>query len=172
MTLATPSDFEQTFREVIRVGFNWERFFAEGWPVELITLNVQEELSRCFMPWYIGPDGSEVAYDDPGAVPMNLLDVPKAMALLNHERRLGIQQYVDSFRDSKDVIEFAAPTYSLPNQQHFILDRNHRLSALTVHPVRFKVTLWNVCGPLESECLLDLNHWTSKLDGTTKDHHG
>jgi len=40
-----------------------------------------------------------------------------------------------------------------------VLDRNHRLSALAVKPVHFKVILWNVHGPLEKEALLDVIHW-------------
>jgi hypothetical protein len=38
------------------------------------------------MPWYIGPKGEEIAYDDPGAVPISLEDVPNTMGILNEER--------------------------------------------------------------------------------------
>ena len=91
---------------------------------------------------------------------MSLHDVPKAMPLLNEERKADIQNYVDLFRKEKGVIEFTAPTYALPDGQYFILDRNHRLSALALNAVPFRVTLWNVRGPLESDGLLDLIHWT------------
>jgi len=153
------ASFAKTFRDVIRVGLNWDRFSAEEWPVELVTLDSPSALARCFMPWYIGAKGDEVAYDHPEAVPMSLSDVPKAIELLNEERRADIQQYVESFRSEQGVIKFAAPTYALPDDQYFILDRNHRLSALALNAVPFEVTLWNVRGPLDPSGLLDLIHW-------------
>lgn len=156
---ASPVEYDSTFRDVIRVGFNWDRFLNEKWPVEFVTLDSSESLSRCFMPWYIGAKGEEVAYDYPDAVPMSLSDVPKAVELLNEERRADIQQYVDSFRGQKGTIQFSAPTYALPDDRYFILDRNHRLSALAMNAVPFEVTLCNVRGPLDSDCLLDLIHW-------------
>jgi hypothetical protein len=155
----SPASFAETFREVIRVGFNWDRFFEEEWPIELVTLDSPSALARCFMPWYIGATGDEVAYDHPEAVPMSLNDVPKAMAILNEERQADIKEYVDSIRSQKGVIKFAAPTYALPDNQYFILDKNHRLSALMLNSVPFEVTLWNVRGPLDPSGLLDLIHW-------------
>ncbi len=155
----TPDEFVSTFREVIRVGFNWDRFLAEQWPIELVTLNSHADLERCFMPWYIGVKGEEVAYDAEKAVPMRLTDVPKTMNILNDERQADIQSYVEEFRHQADLVKFSVPTYALPDDQYFILDRNHRLSALTLNSVPFKVTLWNVRGPLESDGLLDLIHW-------------
>jgi hypothetical protein len=155
----TSGAFAETFRDVIRIGFNWDRFFEEKWPIEVVSLDSPSSLARCFMPWYIGPKGDEVAYDDPDAVPMRLIDVPKAIKILNAERRADLLEYVDSFQNQKGVIKFSAPTYALPDDHYFILDRNHRLSALTMTPAPFEVTLLNVRGPLDSECLLDLIHW-------------
>ncbi len=159
----SPAEFAKLFRSVIRVGFNWNRFFEEKWPIELVTLTSQEDLSRCFMPWYIGPKGDEVAYDYPKAVPIRLDDVPKSIGILNEEHRQDIQKYVELFRNQKEDIKFNAPTYLLPDGRYFILDRNHRLAALAVHPLPFEVTLCNVRGPLDSDCLLDLIHWIPSL---------
>jgi hypothetical protein len=155
----TPDEFARRFRDAIRVGFNWDRFFAESWPVDAVRLASPAELKRCFTPWYIGPTGDEVAYDDPAAKPMCLSDVPKAVELLSDERKADIFGYVDALKAEPPPVRFVAPTYALPDGQHFILDRNHRLSALAVHPVPFEVTLWNVRGPLEPDGLLDLIHW-------------
>lgn len=153
------SYFTRTFREAIRVGFNWDRFFAEEWPIELVSVDAHPELGRCYMPWYVGAEGNEVAYHDPTAVPISLSDVPKNMPIFNEERRVDIQQYSDSFRHQTGLIKFEAPTYALPDNRYFILDRNHRLAALTLNSVPFEVTLWNVRGPLDPICLLDLIHW-------------
>jgi hypothetical protein len=53
----TPQVFASTFREVIRVGLNWDRFFLEAWPIDVVELRSDDELARCFMPWYIGKSG-------------------------------------------------------------------------------------------------------------------
>jgi|SRR5579883_227557 len=160
--VVTPKDFFTTFHAAIRVGFNWERFFEESWPVEVVTLRSREDLARCFVPWYIGKAGKEVAYDDPDAVPVRLPDVPKGLDVLNEERRADIQHYVESFQRQGGVVEFAAPGYALPDDHYFVLDRNHRLSALTLTSLPFAVNLWNVRGPLERTALLDLIHWEPK----------
>lgn len=170
-TPQTPSaeSFAKNFREAIRVGFNWERFLDEKWPIELMTLDTPSDLALCYMPWYIGKNGDEVGYDHPEAVPMRLSDVPKAMAILNEERRADVQEYIDQFQHCENVIQFTAPAYSLPDESVFILDRNHRLSALAMTNVPFDVTLWKVRGPLDPDCLLDLIHWTGqKSDGEVR----
>jgi len=127
-----------------------------------VTITSPIQLKRLFMPWYIGKLGTEVAYDDHDAAPMSLADVPKVTDILNEERQADIQQYAEKFRQQEGPVTFAVPTYALPDGRHFVLDRNHRLSALTVAAVPFAVTLWNVKGPLDAECLLDLIHWTPK----------
>jgi hypothetical protein len=155
----TPELFEERFRDDIRVGFCWDRFLAERWPIEQVTLVSRQELDRCFTPWYVGPVADSVAYDDPQAVPMSLHDVPKAFEILSDERKADIQEKIDKLRGDSGLIRFTAPTYNLPDGGYFILDKNHRLSALALSETPFEVELWNVRGPLEKECLLDLHHW-------------
>lgn len=155
-------DFADRFRGAIRVGFNWERFFAEAWPIEPVILRTRDDLARCCMPWYIGKSGNEVNYDHEEAAPMCMKDVPKALGILNDERQKDIHDYARQFKNTGALVEFSAPTYALPENGHFVLDRNHRLSALTLVNVPYRVTLWNVRGPLEPECLLDLEHWIGK----------
>jgi hypothetical protein len=158
----TPELFAKKFRDSIRVGLNWERFFRESWPIKSVVLESHADLERCFMPWYIGKAGEEVTYDDVEAAPMRLTDVPKIKGILSDERQSDIHEKVTLFREGHGVIEFAAPTYALPDDQYFVLDRNHRLSALTMVSVPFRVTLCNVRGPLDPNCLLDLIHWQQK----------
>lgn len=43
----SPRQFAEKFREGIRVGFNWERFLAENWPIERISISDRESLGRC-----------------------------------------------------------------------------------------------------------------------------
>lgn len=155
----TPDEFEKQFRETIRVGFNWERFLAESWPIERIVLVSPDDLARCFTPWYVGKGAEELAYDHPHAVPMSLSDVRKAFTILNDERKADIQEKIDRFRDNTGPVRFIAPTYALPDSRYFILDKNHRLSAVALSGKPFEAELWNVQGPFEKDCLLDLNFW-------------
>jgi hypothetical protein len=155
----TPEKFEEKFRESIRVGLNWDRFLAERWPIERVVLGSENDLGRCFTPWYVGKGGEELAYDHPHAVPMSLSDVPKAFAILNDERKSEIQEKIDTLRGGPSPVRFIVPTYALPDERYFVLDKNHRLSALALSGKPFEAELWNVRGPFEKECLLDLDFW-------------
>lgn len=158
-TSPTPDKFEEMFRESIRVGFNWDRFLAERWPIERVVLVSERDLGRCFTPWYVGKSAEELPYDHPHAVPMSLSDVPKAFAILSDERKADIQKKIDSLRGGPSPVRFIAPTYALPDGGYFVLDKNHRLSALALSGMPFEAELWNVQGPFEKECLLDLDFW-------------
>jgi hypothetical protein len=155
----TPEEFEEKFRESIRVGFNWDRFLAERWPIQRVVLVSLNDLGRCFTPWYVGKVAEELPYDHPHAAPMSLSDVPDAFLILNEERKADIQQKIDDLRRSSSPVRFIAPTYALPDDRYFVLDKNHRLSALAVSGKPFETELWNVQGPFEKECLLDLTFW-------------
>jgi len=151
--------FVEKFRESIRVGFNWDRFLAERWPIEQVFLVSENDLERCFTPWYVGKGAEELPYDHPHAVPMSLSDVSKAFTILSDERKADIQEKIDIFRGGPSPVRFIAPTYALPDDRYFVLDKNHRLSALAQSGMPFEVELWNVQGPFEKECLLDLDFW-------------
>lgn len=155
----TPEEFETTFRESIRVGFNWDRFLKEKWPIERVILKSPNDFDRCFTPWYVGKSAEELPYDHPHAVPMSLTDVPKAFSILSEERQADIQQKIQQLRSGPSQAKFTVPTYALPGDTFFVLDKNHRLSSLAISGVPFEVELWNVRGPTEKECLLDLDFW-------------
>lgn len=36
--------------------FNWQRFFIEQWPVEIISLSKTQDLARLKLPWYLEAD--------------------------------------------------------------------------------------------------------------------
>jgi hypothetical protein len=158
-TSPTHEEFEEKFRESIRVGFNWDRFLRERWPIERVVLVSENDLGRCFTPWYVGKGAEELPYDHPHAVPMSLRDVPKAFTILSDERKADIQDKIDKFRGGPSPVRFIAPTYALPDECFFVLDNNHSLSALAVSSKIFEVELWNVRGPFEKDCLLDLDFW-------------
>lgn len=165
----TPEEFEATFRESIRVGLNWNRFLAERWPIERIVLVSASDLGRCFTPWYVGKGAEELPYDHPHAVPMSLSDVPKAFKILSDKRKADIQEKIDGTRSDPSPSRFIAPTYALPDDRFFVLDKNHHLSALALSGKPFQVELWNLRGPFERECLLDLEFWLKDKDNESAD---
>ena len=66
-------------------------------------------------------------------------------------------------------MRFSAPTYALPDDRYFVLDKNHRLSALALCDTPFEVELWNVRSTFEKECLLDLDFWLKDEGHETAD---
>jgi len=66
-------------------------------------------------------------------------------------------------------VRFSAPTYALPDDRYFVLDKNHRLSALALCDTPFEVELWNVRSTFEKECLLDLDFWLKDEGHETAD---
>jgi hypothetical protein len=155
----THAEFDEEFRDAIRGGFNWDRFLDEQWPIERVVVDSKEQLGRCFTPWYIGLVGDQVAYDDPASAPMSVADVPKAMPVLSEERKADILDKIASFCGEDGTIRFVAATYGLPDGNFFVMDRNHRLAALVFCDKPFKVELWNVRGPFETDALMDLHYW-------------
>jgi hypothetical protein len=51
----------------ITAQFAWNRFLTDRWPITLEVVATPQELGRCYLPWYYGPNNSEVSGDDPGA---------------------------------------------------------------------------------------------------------
>jgi hypothetical protein len=154
-------DFEATFRPVIRVGFNWNRFLNERWPITVVRVVDRRTLGGSVLPWYLGSAGQEVPYDAPDADPIYLAQIPAVVASLNNARQSGIQEYVERFR-AQPAIEFSVPSYDLGSARQLALDGNHRLSALLLTEVPFTVTFFSVHGPMEPNCLLDLIHWAAQ----------
>jgi hypothetical protein len=156
----TPPAFADAFRQGIRVGFKWDRFLADNWPVRSARLTTPDGLRQCLLPWYLGGSGREVAYNEPDAKPLRLSSIPQVLDSLKADRQARIQRFVAQFKLATAPVEFSVPAYSLASDGYLVLDGNHRLSALTLSSVPFAISLWSVCGPLEDDCLPDLVHWS------------
>src|SRR5260370_42402630 len=98
----------------IRVNFNWVRFLAERWPIDLVLLQVQSEFRKCVLPWYFDVNGHEVKYDSIGAEPLNLMDLPKSFHSLTIDHQDGIKAKEAEFQAVRNPICFAVPAYALP----------------------------------------------------------
>jgi hypothetical protein len=118
-----------------------------------------EELSSFYLPWYLGPKGEEVRYDNRQARPVRLSDVPLSLNGLKPERRDLIGRLAALFEQSRPPIQLVAAAYALPSDEYLILDGNHRLAALATSNVPFRAVLFVVHGPADPSALPDLIHW-------------
>lgn len=147
------------FKPFIRVLFSWERMERERWPIRLLIVDDLATLSSWYMPWNFDEKGKEVDYQLPNARPIQARDIPNLLSALDSERQHLIFELARSFRVSEQPIQVIVPTYSLGNGQSFLLDGNHRVAALMVARVPFKLMSFTVCGPLDREIIPELRHW-------------
>ena len=152
----TTEAFDAAFRPSIGVCFNWQRFVRERWKVTHRVLTSVPEFAHCFLPWYIGRNGGEVSFRVDGARPIRFAEIPKVLSQLDARHQDGIRRYVKAFQVQEDEAAFPAPVYSLSGSLFIAMDANHRLSALTLVSKRIKVDVYEVLGPLDADCLLDL----------------
>jgi hypothetical protein len=151
--------FVSFFERNIRVLFNWDRFREEGLRVTLSVIEDKGELSGWYVPWYVGENKEEVNYSEPNAQPLALSEIPGNLSFLNKTRRELILSLSESYRVSRQPLQMFAPVYALGKDQFLILDGSHRMSALMISDVSFKLMAFTVFGPMDSRVLPDLRHW-------------
>ena len=114
-SLKSLKDFTGRFRSQIRVQFNWKRFLAEGWQTTETLLTSTSDLEGCVLPWYLGLNGEETAYDRLGARPLRLLEISERLESLDRARQACIWKYIQLYTQEKKPFTLAVPAYSLPN---------------------------------------------------------
>lgn len=147
------------FKPRIRVLFNWERMEREKWPIELLLIDDLETLSSWYMPWNFDENGKEVNYKLPSARPIQLQDVPNLLSAFDNKRQYLIRELAKGFRESRNPIQMVVPTYSLGSNTCFLLDGNHRMAALMMACVPFRLMSFTIYGPLDGEIVPELRHW-------------
>ena len=70
--------------------------------------------------------------------------------------------YVKAFKDGSKGSTFQIPAYFVSQSQSVVLDGNHRLAALMLTSVPFCVHVYEVLGPSDPSCLLDLSTLAKK----------
>ena len=156
----TPTEiFHGKFCSQIRVAFNWRKFFIEDSPIEVVTLSDVRIFGNLKLPWYLNSSSEFVGYGVAGALPVVLGDVSKWIAHLPSDRRESIEKMRDEVLSGVRSTEFEFPSYAIPQCQYLILDGNHRLCALALSGLPFRVQMYVLKGPLDPVALPDLLHY-------------
>jgi len=147
------------FKPSIRVIFDWGRMEREKWPIELMLIDDLDSISSWYMPWNFDENKKEVNYQLPNARPIQLQDVPCLLPEFDSKRRRLIHEFTKIFGKSSKPIQIAAPTYSLGNDTCFFLDGNHRMAALMIARIPFRLLAFTVYGPLDGKIVPEFRHW-------------
>nr|MBS0021870.1 hypothetical protein [Gammaproteobacteria bacterium] len=154
--------FVSFFRPCIRVLFDWERFQKERWPIQLAVADDLSSISPWYLPWHFDATGKEVKYDSPAGRPIQLASIAKHMLTFDDERRQKILEMSSFFlkdRDHRRPAQLVAPTYVLPNNLRIILDGNHRMAALMLAKIPFRLLVFSIHGPMDNAVMPELRHW-------------
>jgi len=149
--------FHSKFCRGIRVAFNWQRLFVEGWPIAVSKLQDSAIFSTLKLPWYLGDSGF-VSFNAPGALPVRLVDIEKWYPLLPEKQQSDIDNIKGEFLSGARTTEFEFPVYAVPKDEYLVMDGNHRLSALALAKLPFTIDMWVVRGPIDPVALKDLTH--------------
>ena len=91
--------------------------------------------------------------------PIALSDIPNVLSLLKKKRQQLILNFSKSFNKDRQPVQLVVPAYTLGKNQSILLDGNHRMAALAISQVTFRVMTFTVFGPMDSNILPDLQHW-------------
>jgi len=162
VAVVTPKQFHAKFSNGICGMFNWQRFLADKWPVEIVELTDRQAFANLRLSWFLSPDSVFVAFDEPRATPVRLDDVQNWYPFLPREQRNRIEQMKREYLEGSRKLEFEFPSYAIPTNEHLVLDANHRLSALALSGASFLLHMFVVKGPIDPGALADLRHFCLK----------
>jgi hypothetical protein len=153
--------FTSLFRANIRTLLNWDRMKKEEWPVAMFVVISRDQLSKLYLPWYVAFDNKETEYFDNESSPISLGQLPSMLNYLGKERKRYIRKLAVSFRRSTSPVQLIVPAYAVAEDVHMLLDGNHRAAALMDANVDFRMVVFSILGPLDSDALPDLTRWQS-----------
>lgn len=151
----TPKMFRQLFPE-ITVGFDWQRFAAEAWPVERRLTTKPTELARfhTFFRYSLGRINGHFLH----WLFMRQMRVQEVVAKLERipERdKQSIQYFAKTYAASAHPIALSVPAYALPGGGQYIMDLNHRLCGLALSGAPFELEIYSIQGPVTREVIND-----------------
>jgi hypothetical protein len=151
--LTTVEGFTARFASDIRVQFNWHRFADERWPIELVEAHSPDQLAAIEVPLCVDAAGRTCGLGDSGARRVTVAEIPELLDQLGPRAdyiREQSEQYqaVGAARDQ-------LPGYGL-ERGAILMDGVHRSAGALLAEVPIEIDLYIVGGPLDSDCLADL----------------
>ena len=150
------TDLRTLCAEIIRVQLNWSRLQSAGALVNTMVLSELGELSSFFLPWYIVRGKGETTWEDPHGIALRADDLPTCFTDLRPARQEAVLHLAREFGRSRQPVLMILVAYRLTSGCWLLLDGNHRVAALRMHPVPFRALLIEVEGPLDRRVLPDL----------------
>ena len=126
-----PGVFETFFRRSIRGRFDWRRFAAEAWPVTVRVFQRRSGLALFDSPWFSG----------------SVVDIPHLLFRFPPQRRRLIEKLAAAYRDSRPPLQLVVPALATSNRRYLLLDGNHRIGALMLCDVPFRLLAFIVDPP-------------------------
>lgn len=156
-SIITKELFEETFRPDITVLLDWDKL-KKNYTLELKSFTKKNEISHFYTPWHLDYNNNEIDCFEAPKKPLNLHQVSEKIFLLNKNRQQSIIKLTDSFNKSQKRIIVNIPLFKLSENNFFILDGNHRMSALLRSNADFTIFAYIVVAPIKADILQDLQN--------------
>ena len=129
------------------------------WRVRLSVEESPEQLKDWYAPWYLNEDSTQqVGYDVPGAKPLLLTSVPSLLRELEPSREYRILRLAEQLACERSI-QIVAALYDLGGSRRLVIDGNHRIAAVLLREMPFRVLSFTVTAPIDGNILPDLQHW-------------
>lgn len=158
MNQITMNLFKSIFQKNITVMLDWQKLEASDYEIEVMLFEDKEVIKNFYTPWHINDSHQEVGYDGTIHKPLSLRDVKGAFNDLNAKRQQSIKALATSFSAYTKPVELYVPLYKYSDNDYFILDANHKLSALMLTDTAFKIVAFVVKAPAQKGILQDLEN--------------
>lgn len=154
----TPEQFQSAFLHIAGTRFNWRRFRAESWPVELSVVTDHSELGQVRVPWY-RVDGEGVPGHDDRAQLARVDEIADNMHNESVDARRRVFGFAVIFAKTSRGVCIALPAFRLAPGDSVVMDGTHRLIGLYLSGNKnWSVLLYEVVGPVEAGA-----HWDAEL---------
>jgi hypothetical protein len=136
---------------LVRVHLPWE--LVESLSFDLHALTTRAELGALYLPWYRRSAAElwhgDVFAPDPSdpPLPLQVKDTPTFLPLYPDKRREAIERLAVAFRRHHYPQAFYAVGVRLGTGEVVVADGSHRLSALWLAEVEFRIALLTCCPP-------------------------
>lgn len=150
--------FKGIFQKNITVMLDWDRLIESDSQISVIHFTNKLEIESFYTPWHLNDQNQEIGYDGTSSKPLKLSEIELSLNYLNAKRFASISALVASFNQYNKPVEIYAPLYKFSDSEYFIMDANHKLSALMMADVPFSLVAFVIEAPQDKQILNDLEN--------------